>query len=483
MDPPDCLVKCKVSTWGHNCENTCSTKCTDRTCNTVTGLCESNCNRLSCPSGMYPLKLRYLLPQGFYGENCTLECSSTCKDSTCSDYGYCVSCLPGFEGNFCEKAKKDNSRDITYQEAIGIGFAACAACSIIVCVVVVIVVCRRRMKQPKTKGRRQNVTSRETKFQSYDGVKQINVYQHSYESASMPVKKIYTLGAIKCLPVSHEKRMVEAALTNQTVELKDLLKGFRENSLSKKLSPTLLSIQRQETLIIYVQQTKRSDMCNTQQPEENILKREEDTSKYKFRHRTSKLYAQIDIQIEKGSIFSHMCHSEDINKQVYQTPLATQQIIHTGLRQSLAALFSSVYNKKKGMENKKKGTPETTHGNLDSQCQTKQAACRNINSDTDRVVTLLEDGLQVMCDTKTDGGGWIIFQRRINGNVNFYRGWEEYKYGLGDYDVGEFYLGNEFIHQLTSKGNYELRVDLRFTNKNYFASYSRFKVLGEPEKY
>ncbi|KAH9502199.1 hypothetical protein Btru_070371 [Bulinus truncatus] len=176
-DPPLCKTECKVSTWGHNCENTCSTKCIGRTCNTVTGLCEANCNRLSCPSDC---------PQGFYGENCTLECSSTCKDFTCSDYGYCVSCLPGFEGNFCEKAKKDNSRDITYQEGIGIGFAACAVCSIIVCVVVVIVVCRRRMKQPKTKGRRQNVTSRETKFQSYDGVKQINVYQHSYESASMP---------------------------------------------------------------------------------------------------------------------------------------------------------------------------------------------------------------------------------------------------------------------------------------------------------
>ncbi|KAH9489064.1 hypothetical protein Btru_059383 [Bulinus truncatus] len=128
-------------------------------------------------------------------------------------------------------------------------------------------------------------------------------------------------------------------------------------------------------------------------------------------------------------------------------------------------------------------TPETTHVSFASQCQTKQAACQNINSDKDRVVTLLDDGLQVMCDTKTDGGGWIIFQRRTNGNVSFYRGWEEYKYGFGDYYVGEFYLGNEFIHQLTSKRHYKMRADLKFNNKNYFASYSRFKIFGEPEKY
>ncbi|KAH9489065.1 hypothetical protein Btru_059384 [Bulinus truncatus] len=117
------------------------------------------------------------------------------------------------------------------------------------------------------------------------------------------------------------------------------------------------------------------------------------------------------------------------------------------------------------------------------QCPSRQNTCRDINNDKDRVVTLLDDGLQVMCDTKTDGGGWIIFQRRINGNVSFYRGWEEYKYGFGNVGVGEFYLGNEFIHQLTSKRHYEMRVDLRYNKNYYFARYSSFKIFGELEKY
>ncbi|KAK0065180.1 BpsFReD12.1, partial [Biomphalaria pfeifferi] len=88
-----------------------------------------------------------------------------------------------------------------------------------------------------------------------------------------------------------------------------------------------------------------------------------------------------------------------------------------------------------------------------------------------------------MCDTKTDGGGWIILQRRINGKVDFYRGWKEYRDGFGDYDIGEFYLGNENIFSLTSTGQFDLRIDLEFNSKKYFAQYEDFKVSSETGKY
>ncbi|KAK0065208.1 BpsFReD13.1, partial [Biomphalaria pfeifferi] len=62
-------------------------------------------------------------------------------------------------------------------------------------------------------------------------------------------------------------------------------------------------------------------------------------------------------------------------------------------------------------------------------------SCRDVNTKDDRVVVTLASGLKVMCDTKTDGGGWIIFQRRINGKVDFYRNWQAYRDGFGDYDI------------------------------------------------
>ncbi|KAK6966108.1 BgMFREP22.4 [Biomphalaria glabrata] len=113
----------------------------------------------------------------------------------------------------------------------------------------------------------------------------------------------------------------------------------------------------------------------------------------------------------------------------------------------------------------------------------KHIASCQVRSIDSRVIVLLISGLKVMCDTKTDGGGWIIFQRRINGKVDFYRGWKEYRDGFGDYNIGEFYLGNEIIFNLTSTGKYDLRIDLEFENTKYFAQYKDFKVLSETEKY
>ncbi|KAK9410171.1 ryncolin-3-like [Crotalus adamanteus] len=57
----------------------------------------------------------------------------------------------------------------------------------------------------------------------------------------------------------------------------------------------------------------------------------------------------------------------------------------------------------------------------------------------------------VFCDMETDGGGWLLFQRRQDGSVNFYRDWKSYKKGFGR-QGSEFWLGNDKIHLLTSSG-------------------------------
>ena len=88
----------------------------------------------------------------------------------------------------------------------------------------------------------------------------------------------------------------------------------------------------------------------------------------------------------------------------------------------------------------------------------------------------------MFCDHKTAGGGWTVFQKRLDGSVDFYRGWADYKNGFGNLN-GEFWLGLDKIHRLTKTKN-RLRVDMEdTTGKTAFAEYDMFAVTSERTKY
>ena len=77
-----------------------------------------------------------------------------------------------------------------------------------------------------------------------------------------------------------------------------------------------------------------------------------------------------------------------------------------------------------------------------------------------------------------------MFQRRRNGQENFNRTWEDYKYGFGNLKW-EFWLGNEKIHCLTfATCRAELRIDMGDnTGRKARALYDYFALESERTKY
>ncbi|KAM7363925.1 ficolin-2-like [Cochliomyia hominivorax] len=89
----------------------------------------------------------------------------------------------------------------------------------------------------------------------------------------------------------------------------------------------------------------------------------------------------------------------------------------------------------------------------------------------------------VECDVKTDGGGWILIQRRQDGSIDFYRNWLEYQKGFGNID-GEFFIGLNKLHALTNyNGPQELLIVLEDKDEIKQAKYSNFVVGNESEDY
>ena len=74
-----------------------------------------------------------------------------------------------------------------------------------------------------------------------------------------------------------------------------------------------------------------------------------------------------------------------------------------------------------------------------------------------------------------------MFVRRMDGSENFYRSWAEYRDGFGDWRR-EFWLGNQQLHEITSQGQYRMRVEMEeWSGMKFWAEYDTFSVGTEAE--
>lgn len=76
-----------------------------------------------------------------------------------------------------------------------------------------------------------------------------------------------------------------------------------------------------------------------------------------------------------------------------------------------------------------------------------------------------------------------MIQRRKDGSEDFNRNWVEYEDGFGRL-TGEFWYGLRALNCLTSRGRWELQLEMQLTNgTRYHLFYDHFKVASAADKY
>ncbi|XP_066956655.1 fibrinogen-like protein 1 isoform X2 [Macrobrachium rosenbergii] len=98
------------------------------------------------------------------------------------------------------------------------------------------------------------------------------------------------------------------------------------------------------------------------------------------------------------------------------------------------------------------------------------------------------EGADVWCDMgekEVDDGGWtvVLLRRPLGTQVNFNRGWRDYRIGFGSPDT-EYWIGNDVLHALTNGATQVLRVDMTdWDGESRYAEYSSFHVAGIDHEY
>ncbi|XP_061401736.1 angiopoietin-related protein 1-like, partial [Musca vetustissima] len=80
---------------------------------------------------------------------------------------------------------------------------------------------------------------------------------------------------------------------------------------------------------------------------------------------------------------------------------------------------------------------------------------------------------------------WTTILRRMDGSVNFYRSWSQFVKGFGNPPNGEFFIGLDKLHKLTTTvPDVELKVILKdWEGEERYAIYDGFRIADKSEKY
>ncbi|ESO08580.1 hypothetical protein HELRODRAFT_74951, partial [Helobdella robusta] len=76
-----------------------------------------------------------------------------------------------------------------------------------------------------------------------------------------------------------------------------------------------------------------------------------------------------------------------------------------------------------------------------------------------------------------------VFQRRLDGSVDFFRTWNEYSDGFGNLN-GEFWLGNRLINEITTQRSYKMKAEaVAFDGSTFHVFHTQFYLDSQVNNY
>ncbi|XP_048771622.2 fibrinogen-like protein A [Ostrea edulis] len=111
-------------------------------------------------------------------------------------------------------------------------------------------------------------------------------------------------------------------------------------------------------------------------------------------------------------------------------------------------------------------------------------ACVALSSSVSGMYSITLDGglVDVQCVMK-NGYAYTVIMDRNDGSVDFYRTYSDYEVGFGSPST-ETWIGNKYIHLLTTGGNTVLRFEFEdFSSNTRYAEYSSFNVQSATTNY
>lgn len=178
----------------------------------------------------------------------------------------------------------------------------------------------------------------------------------------------------------------------------------------------------------------------------------------------------ITAQCLENQVFA----SSDINNSSLLKLDSLQQLIIT-MRSSMQKIEREVIAVRKTSRKSHANYPMAHQRNMFA--HDNEATC-TASTENETGIKKMRKNFFIQCQLEDDGN-WIVIQNRLSGDINFFRDWNDYKEGFG-YVGGEFWMGLEKIHELTSNELHELMIIIEdFNGEKKIAKYAGFAVSSE----